>query len=103
MAQWEGSTRRERLPANWAVIRKRILRRDSDRCTHRHEGLRCDEPATEVDHIRPGDDHSDTNLRSLCEWHHQKKSSSEGGAARAAVYRRNNNKFRRSEPHPGLL
>ena len=103
MGQWQGSDRRARLPANWTAIRKHIFRRDGYRCTWRHEGVRCEEPATDVDHIRPGDDHSDANLRSLCDWHHQKKSSREGGAARAVVWQRNNRKFRRSEPHPGLL
>ena len=103
MAQWRGSDRRERLPDNWPMIRRRILIRDGYRCTWRHEGVRCAELATDVDHIVHGDDHGDGNLRALCDWHHQKKSSSEGGAARVAARRRINQRFRRSEPHPGLL
>lgn len=103
MGQWQGSDRRERLPSNWPVIRKRVLRRDDHRCTWRHDGVRCVEIATDVDHIRRGDDHADENLRSLCGWHHNKKSSSEGGAARAAIRRRNNQRFRRDEAHPGLM
>jgi 5-methylcytosine-specific restriction enzyme A len=59
--------------------------------------------ATDVDHIRPGDDHSESNLRSLCGFHHQKKSSHEGGAAMAAKRRDIEKKFRRQEAHPGLL
>jgi 5-methylcytosine-specific restriction protein A len=66
-------------------------------------GLRCSEYATDVDHIRPGDDHSEANLRSLCEWHHQQKSSREGAAALAAKRRKIEQRFRRNEAHPGLL
>jgi len=103
MAQWRGSDRREHLPDNWAAIRRRILARDGLQCTWRYNDARCGELATDVDHIVPGDDHRDSNLRALCDWHHQKKSGSEGGAARAAARRRINQRFRRSEPHPGLL
>lgn len=59
--------------------------------------------ATDVDHIRPGDDHSYANLRALCSWHHQKKSSSEGGEAKAFAQRRIAKRFLRVEQHPGLL
>ncbi|GIE98943.1 hypothetical protein Ari01nite_64080 [Paractinoplanes rishiriensis] len=104
MSGWEGSDRRARLPANWPAIRRRILRRDAHRCTARTVyDERCSEPATDVDHIEPGDDHRDANLRSVCEWHHRRKSGREGAAARAAVWRRNQSKYRRSEAHPGLV
>jgi len=104
MPNWQGSDRRDRLPPDWDRIRKRVLRRDGYRCTHRDQyGDRCATPATDVDHIRPGDDHSDENLRSLCAWHHRKKSSSEGAAARARVQWRNKKRFSRDEGHPGLL
>ncbi|WUO14006.1 HNH endonuclease [Streptomyces sp. NBC_00289] len=104
MPNWAGSDRRERLPADWPRIRLRVLRRDGHRCTHRDQyGVRCDEPATDVDHIVPGDDHRETNLRALCGFHHQAKSSREGGLAQAARRRRINNRFRRAEAHPGLL
>jgi hypothetical protein len=56
-----------------------------------------------VDHIRPGDDHSLSNLRSLCSYHHRIKSSQEGAAAKAAKQRAMNKRFRRDEQHPGLL
>lgn len=105
MPGWIGSDRRDRLPADWSRIRKRILRRDGYQCVHLDpdSGERCTEHATDVDHIRPGDDHSETNLRSLCKWHHQKKSSHEGGVALAEMRRRNEAKFRRHEAHPGDL
>jgi 5-methylcytosine-specific restriction endonuclease McrA len=82
---WEGSYRRSRLPRDWQSRRARILRRDGYACQHREDdGRRCGRPATDVDHIVPGDNHADTNLRALCRWHHQRKSSAEGAAGRAA-------------------
>ncbi|QEQ94034.1 HNH endonuclease [Streptomyces phage Saftant] len=104
MAGWQGSDRRLRLPPDWPKIRARILRRDGHRCTHRDDyGTRCSELATDVDHIKPGDDHSESNLRSLCSWHHGKKSGAEGGTAARKNWRRQDRKFRRTEDHPGLL
>lgn len=104
MSNWRGSDRRERLPANWPTIRKRILKRDNYRCRWRlTTGGRCNDTATDVDHIERGDDHRDENLQSLCEYHHRIKSGQEGAEARAAIWRKNNQKFRRVERHPGLL
>lgn len=104
MSNWDGSSRRQELPRDWEHRRRRVLARDNRRCTHRDQyGRRCDEPATDVDHIVPGGNHAESNLRSLCSWHHGKKSGNEGGAARAANWRRNDKKFRRTESHPGLL
>lgn len=100
---WAGSDRLQRLPPDWAKIRKRILRRDGFRCTHIDDGVRCAEPATDVDHIRPGDDHRETNLRSLCGPHHQAKSSREGAEALKKKRRQIDQRFRRREAHPGLL
>lgn len=80
---WEGSTRRQRLPGNWELIKRRIKRRDGYRCTWVDEdGQRCTALATDVDHIVRGDDHSDANLRALCGPHHASKSGQEGNAAR---------------------
>lgn len=104
MPGWQGSDRRERLPDDWAKTRKRILRRDGFRCTARDErGFRCDEAATDVDHIIPGDDHRDENLTSLCGWHHAKKTGAEGARAKAKARARHANKFKRVETHPGLI
>jgi 5-methylcytosine-specific restriction endonuclease McrA len=101
---WQNSDRRDRLPPDWFKIRARVLRRDGHTCTHRDDyGIRCADLATDVDHIKPGDDHSMENLRALCSWHHNKKSGAEGGAASQANRRRQNRKFRRTEDHPGLL
>lgn len=92
-SQWAGSTRRARLPRDWPAIRQRILKRDQRRCTWPG----CGQPATDVDHIVAGDDHTDANLTSLCDPHHRAKSGREGAAARTYVSPR-----RPAEQHPGL-
>lgn len=97
--KWASSRRRDQLPKDWKKIRERILARDGYRCTETlSDNSRCTEPATDVDHIERGNDHSEANLRSLCGHHHRKKSAAEGNAARpkAPPLRRP------SEPHPGL-
>lgn len=81
---WANSNRAARLPSNWPAIRRRIIRRDGGRCTQLFsDGRRCERTDVEVDHIVPGDDHSDDNLRCLCTWHHRRKSAHEGGTAAA--------------------
>lgn len=100
MPGWEGSRRKEELPPGWDKIRKRILARDHDRCTWLVDGVRCDRKANQVDHIIRGQDHSDSNLRSLCWPHHQEKSSREGGTAP-----RRRTRYHASRPpeqHPGI-
>jgi len=73
---WEGSTRKARLPGNWQVIRRRVLRRDANSC------YVCGDTATEVDHIVAGDDHSMANLAAICSRCHRRKSSREGNQAK---------------------
>ena len=94
MTAWEGSTRRGRLPADWPLRRRRILKRDSYRC--QIAGPRCTTRATEVDHIVANDDHGDHNLRAVCAPCHATKSGQEGAAARPRINRP-------TERHPGLL
>jgi hypothetical protein len=73
-------------------------------CQHKLEdGTLCLDTATDVDHVRPGDDHSLSNLRSLCKMHHARKSAGEGGAAMQAKRRQQRKKLTRVEAHPGLL
>jgi 5-methylcytosine-specific restriction endonuclease McrA len=84
---WETSNRKARLPANWSLIRLRILRRDGYRCQAANRDGRagkCLAPANQVDHIIAGDDHDSINLQALCAWHHARKSSNEGIEARKA-------------------
>jgi 5-methylcytosine-specific restriction protein A len=99
---WEGSTRHDRLPADWPDTRVRILNRDGHRCQHQRvdTGKVCGVMATDVDHIHRGDDHRDENLQALCTWHHRKKSGREGGLASGAA--RAAKRAREAPSHPGL-
>lgn len=91
---WKGSTRRSRLPADWARLRVLVLARDHGRCTESTStGSRCGAAATDVDHITRGDDHSLSNLRALCRACHLKKSSREGVEAKP-------HRARAPEEHP---
>jgi 5-methylcytosine-specific restriction protein A len=102
---WEGSTRKQRLPSDWdGPIRRRILRRDNYECQVRlPNGRLCLETAIAVDHIIPGDDHRDENLRAICDPCHATKSGSEGGTSTSRKRAEIRNRFRRTEPHPGEL
>lgn len=97
---WDTSDRKERLPADWTSRRVRVLRRDGYKCQARDSrGVQCGDPANQVDHIEPGDDHDYDNLQSLCRWHHARKSSAEGRAARKPRATQK----RAPEAHPGLI
>ncbi|WP_202944445.1 HNH endonuclease signature motif containing protein [Salinispora tropica] len=61
---------------------------------------RCGKPATDVDHIRRGDDHTLKNLRPACTECHNRKSGQEGAAAR---YRHRARATLPPEPHPAEL
>ncbi|WP_142000329.1 HNH endonuclease signature motif containing protein [Amycolatopsis cihanbeyliensis] len=93
---WNTSNRKERLPTNWAEVRLTILRRDHYRCQIGDE--RCLGRATDVDHIRPGDDHRPVNLRAVCARCHARKSAREGNARRAQLRARY---VRPAGRHPG--
>lgn len=98
---WETSSRRDRLPEDWDQRRRAVLARCGGRCeAYVRGGGRCPHRATDVDHKRPGDDHSMRNLQGLCSTHHGIKSSREGAAARRAL-----RALRRRPPedHPGRL
>ena len=98
--KWIGSTRRERLPADWLRRVAAVKRRDQGRCTWMDpHGRRCAAAGTDVDHIRRGDDHALSNLRLLCRAHHAYKSSREGNAARGPAI----TKARPAEKHPGIV
>lgn len=86
---WQGSTRRARLPADWPAIRTRIIARDGGVCQlpDPGTGLICGAPGTDVDHRRRGDDHRDTNLWLLCTAHHGRKSAAEGGNSFTPLHR----------------
>ncbi len=97
--QWAGSTRKERLPADWPQLRAECFRIWGDICH-----LCGQAGADEVDHVDQGDDHSQANLRPVhgrrtLQRCHVHKSSAEGGRAKAAKQGR---RQRPAEPHPGL-
>ena len=85
---WDNSTRRARLPKDWATTRARVLRRDPT-CAHCHINT-----SVEVDHITAGDNHNDTNLQGLCRHCHTRKTIAEREANRPQ-------RRRPPEAHPG--
>ena len=98
---WESSDRRDQLPSDWASIRREVFRRKGKRCVWRlPSGRQCPRPATDIDHIRGGDDHRISNLRPLCEHHHKKRTAQQAIAARKGRYRI---KRRPVEDDPGAL
>jgi hypothetical protein len=99
---WRGSTRRQRLPANWDELKARALERNPAKVCHW-----CGRPGGgDLDHIVAGDDHRLENL----DWIHGRrqfeagvsernchgeKSGAEGAAARPRLHRP-------AEVHPAL-
>lgn len=83
---WErSSARRARLPSDWRTVRvPHVLDRDGHTCQLGYPDL-CIGHADQVDHIRPGDDHTYDNLQAVCEPCHAHKSALEGVAARATI------------------
>lgn len=104
--RWRGSTRRQRLPANWPQLcaeARELYGTNCWKCGHAD--------VSDVDHLEPGDDHRIENLRPICGIGcpqclderrtpcHVAKSSREGGqAAQAARPKR----ARPAEQHPGM-
>lgn len=98
---WEGSDRRSRLPANWAALVGQVKKRDQNRCTWiLPSRKRCPRPGTDVDHRRPGDDHSLRNLQLLCAHHHEVKTAMDNRRAKGAIRA---SKRRAPEEHPGRV
>lgn len=94
---WNGSDRRSELPDDWPDRRAKVLKRDEYRCRLLWDDG-CEGTATDVDHIKRGNDHRLSNLQAACGWCHDRKSSAEGNAARKRYSKR-----RPKERHPGLL
>ncbi|QWY79544.1 HNH endonuclease [Mycobacterium phage Scout] len=94
---WNSSDRSSRLPADWEEnYRQPVLRAAEYRCQIRRPG--CLGKATDVDHIRRGDDHRLSNLQAACSRCHGKKSSAEGHARKRELRAR---RKRPTERHPG--
>lgn len=95
---WSSSNRRQELPPDWEEnYRLPTLREAKGMCQIRLPG--CLGKATEVDHIRRGNDHSRGNRRAACSFCHGKKSSAEGVAQRRKLKAL---KKRPAERHPGI-
>lgn len=99
---WPSTDRKERLPANWAALRRVVIRRDGGVCrcvgckACRVIGKFCRRPeANHVDHVVAGDDHRLLNLNLLCAPCHWAKTAHEAAIA-PHVSRR-----RPAEAHPG--
>jgi 5-methylcytosine-specific restriction enzyme A len=100
--RWASSRRRDTLPSNWSMIRRRVLTRDRGECQIR--AAHCEIVATDVDHIGDPADHRDGNLRAACGDCHRQRSARQGAdastrARRALAAAR----YRPTEPHPGLI
>ncbi|WP_193608258.1 HNH endonuclease [Nocardioides lijunqiniae] len=88
----------ERPDDKWASSTVGLLvPRQNGKCVAEDDGVRCGEAATDVDHKRRGDDHRESNLQSLCGWHHARKTAKEASEAR-----RPRPSARPPEAHPGL-
>lgn len=74
------------------------MERDRRRCQwlRADTGEPCEVPATDVDHIEPGDNHDLSNLQALCGFHHHKKNGQETAGARPP-------RARPAPRHPGLI
>jgi 5-methylcytosine-specific restriction endonuclease McrA len=94
---WDSSQRRSELPPDWFRLRSQVLRDAGNKCQIRSPG--CAEFATDVDHIRRGNDHRVENLRAACSSCHLKKSSAEGNSRKRELRAL---KKRPLEKHPGL-
>lgn len=98
---WATSDRKSRLPSNWKALRAAVMDRCGGRCEYlKKDGSRCRDKAVDVDHEIPNDDHSMSNLRGICDWHHKRKSAMEGVAARREL---NAILYRKPETHPGYV
>lgn len=95
---WYTSDRRSRLPRDWDRIRTRVLSRAAYQCQAIEHDPRCDGRATDVDHIRPGDNHSLDNLQALSAVCHRAKTAHETNVRNRVRARM---RLHPAEPHPG--
>lgn len=87
-------------PRGWKTLRAQVLERDGNQCTWIDDGQRCTNEGTDCDHIGDPEDHTPTNLRTLCGYHHRKRTALQARAARGPMEPR-----ARPKPaaHPGLI
>jgi 5-methylcytosine-specific restriction protein A len=101
---WQGSTRRETLPADWHRRVITVKNRAYGRCEwpgwfvgrqERRAGASCRALGTDCDHIGDRDNHELDNLQLLCRGHHVQKSLADQRTRRVS-------EKRPQERHPGL-
>lgn len=101
-SNWRTSNRRSELPDDWKLIRRKVLERCGRRCEHVSDsGVRCRQPATDVDHRDDRDYHGTDGLQGLCPDHHKRKTAAESREARVA--KRRKGARRRRDDRPGAL
>ncbi|MCU9995396.1 HNH endonuclease [Mobiluncus mulieris] len=109
MAWQAKSRRRAGLPRDWQKLRNAVFVRDGGRCRlcgiPLVRGQRGNPNNFECDHIGERWNHSQENLRALCQSCHKRRSSRQGGTAERKPRKQANPKLRanRVEPHPGIL
>lgn len=95
---WSTSDRRQRLPKNWADIRRQVQRRAHGLCEATTHARACDGTGTDADHIHAGDNHALTNLQWLSGPCHRAKTATETAARNTTIAAL---KHRPPELHPG--
>lgn len=105
MANWRGSTRKQRLPPNWSTLRRQAKERAGGICEMIEYGYRCTEVGTDCDHIEPSGSDDLSNLQWLCRAHHLKKTGRDSHYLRrkaiAKAKWRNDRRFGHEEKHSG--
>ncbi len=97
--RWVSSTRKARLPRNWAQLVAATRARAGGRCEAAEHVSDCTGIGTDCDHISRGDDHRMTNLQWLSRPCHDAKTHRE---ALEAIRARTALARHPRERHPGL-
>lgn len=104
--RWADSTRRARLPADWARRTAATRRRAGGRCECQGDCgqhvSRCPSVGTDTDHKAQSDNHDLANLQLLCRPCHKVKTQREAKAAAAAKREAIRHPATRVR-HPGLM
>lgn len=81
------------------------MRRDKGRCRVERwdTGAECGQPASDVDHIVPGQDHSFDNLQAICRYHHDQKTAREAAHGQREARAKRYPVLRRTRGLPGAV
>lgn len=98
--KWASSRRREELPDDWPLLRRKRKEIAGGRCEWvSPSGVRCRREGTDADHWEGRDIHGVEALRWLCDTHHKRKTSEEAFAGRTSKRRKGGR--RREDDWPG--